>query len=60
MPYSNRFTWTKYGHFILYSGIIPICNTVAGVDDEGLTNKNIEAVDHNDSLTVNHNFISLD
>ena len=54
MPFNNRFTWTKYGHFILYSGIIPIRNTVAGVDDEGLTNKNIEAVDHNVSLIVNH------
>ena len=24
MPYSDRFTWAKYGHFILYSGLIPI------------------------------------
>ena len=23
MPYSDRFTWAKYGHHILYSGIIP-------------------------------------
>ena len=46
MPYSDRFTWAKYGHFILYSGIIPTNNTVAGVDDKALTNKNISAVDH--------------
>ena len=46
MPYSNRYTWAKYGHFILYSGIIPTNNTVAGVDDKALTNKNISAVDH--------------
>ncbi len=37
MPYSDKFTWAKYGHFILYSGIIPIDNTVSGVHDKGLT-----------------------
>jgi hypothetical protein len=32
MPYSDRFTWAKYGHHILYSGIIPPNNSMAGVD----------------------------
>ena len=41
MPYRDRFIWAKYGHFILYFGIIPINNTVAGVHDKCLTNKNI-------------------
>ena len=59
MPYSDRFTWAKYGHVILYSGIIPIDNTVAGFDDEALTNKNIAAVDHNYSLTVNHHIVNV-
>ncbi len=27
MPYSDRFTWAKYGHFILYSGLIPVQRT---------------------------------
>jgi hypothetical protein len=37
MPYSDRFTWAKYGHFILYSGLIPNKNTtVAGVHKESL------------------------
>ncbi len=24
MSYSDRFTWAKYGHFILFSGLIPV------------------------------------
>ncbi len=55
MSYRDRFTWAKYGHFILYSGITPINNTVAGVQhDEGLTNKNFAVGDYDKSLTVNH------
>jgi hypothetical protein len=55
MPYSNRYTWAKYGHFILHAGIIPIDNTAAGSDDKSLPNQNKkEWADHNDSLTVNH------
>ncbi len=55
MPYDDRYTWAKYGHFILHSGIIPTNNTAAGSDDESLTNQNKQAAaDHNDSLTVNH------
>ncbi len=54
MPHSERFTWAKYSRFILYSGIIPINNTVAGVHDKGLTNKNFVVGDHDKSLTVNH------
>jgi hypothetical protein len=56
MPYGDRYTWAKYVHFILCSGIIPTDNTAAGSDDESLTNQNKQAVaDHNNSLTVNHN-----
>jgi len=40
MPYSDRFRWAKYGHFILYSGLIP-------------KNKSSLRV-HNKSLTVTH------
>jgi hypothetical protein len=55
MPYSHRYTWAKYGHFILHSGISPTDNTAAGSDDESLTNQNKQAAaDHNNSLTVNH------
>jgi len=28
MSYSDRFTWAKYGHFILFSGLIPVNNTI--------------------------------
>ena len=51
MPYSNRFTWAKYGHSKLYSGIIPINNTVAGVHDKSLTDKNFVVGVHNNLLT---------
>ncbi len=55
MPYGNRYTWAKYGHFILHSGIIPTEDTAAGSDDKSLTNQNKQAAaDHNDSLIVNH------
>ena len=54
MPYSDRFTWARYGHFILYSGIILINNTVAGVHGKSLTNKNFVVGVHNKSLTVTH------
>ena len=38
MPYSDRFTWAKYGHHILYFGIISTNNSVAGVDKASHTN----------------------
>jgi len=38
MPYSDRFTSAKYGHHILYSGIIPTNNSVAEVDKANQTN----------------------
>jgi hypothetical protein len=45
MPYSDRFTWAKYGHFILYSGLIPVHDkeshdksVAVGVNDESVTN----------------------
>ncbi len=47
MPYSDRFTWAKYGHFILYSGLIP-------VNDKSLMNQNFAAGNHGVSLTENH------
>jgi hypothetical protein len=40
MPYGNRYTWAKYGHFILHSGSIPTNNTAAGSDDKSPTNQN--------------------
>jgi hypothetical protein len=55
MPYGDRYTWAKYGHFILHSNIIPTDNTAAGSDDKSLTNQNKQSMaDNNDSLTVNH------
>jgi len=38
MPYSDRFTWAKFDHHKLYSGIIPTNNSVAGVDKASHTN----------------------
>jgi hypothetical protein len=38
MPYSDKFTWAKYGHIILYFGIIPTNNSVAGVNKASHTN----------------------
>jgi hypothetical protein len=55
MPYGDRYTWAKYGHFILHNGIIPTNNTAVGSDDESPTNPNKQSMaDHNTSLTVNH------
>jgi hypothetical protein len=55
MPYGDRYTWAKYGHFILHNGIIPTNNTAAGSDDESLTDPNKQSmVDNKNSLTVNH------
>ena len=47
MRYSDRFTWAKYGHFILYSGLIP-------VHDKSLMNQNFAVGFHEVSLTENH------
>ena len=47
MPYNDRFTWAKYGHFILYSSLIP-------VHDKSLMNQNFAAGNHDVSLTENH------
>ncbi len=55
MPYGNRYTWAKYGHFILNNGIIPANNTAAGSDDKSPKNSNKQSMaDHINSLTVNH------
>ncbi len=42
MSYSDRFTWAKYGHFILFSGLIPV------------NNKSFALGVHNESVTANH------
>ncbi len=55
MPYSDRYTWAKYGHFILHNKIISADNTAAGSDDESPTDPNKQSMaDNNNSLTVNH------
>ncbi len=56
MPYGNRYTWAKYGHFILHNGIIPVDNSAAGSDDESPENPNKHSTmaDNMNSLTVNH------
>jgi hypothetical protein len=55
MPYGDRYTWAKYGHFILHSSIIPTDNIAAGSDDESPTNQNKQSMsDNNNSLSVNH------
>jgi len=54
MHYSDRFTWAKYGHHILYSGIIPTNNSVAGVDKASHTNSNPLVGIHDLNLTVTH------
>jgi hypothetical protein len=48
MSYSDRFTWAKYGHLILYSGLIPANNKsfAVGVHDESVT------VNHRDCLIL--------
>ena len=50
MPYGNRYTWGKYGHDILNTGIIP-----SESDDESpeTTNKHYIS-DNMNRLTVNH------
>ena len=55
MPYGDRYTWAKYGHFILHNGIIPSDNSTAGSDDESPENPNKHSMaDNENSLTVNH------
>jgi len=54
MPYSDRFTWAKYGHHILYSGIIPTNNSVAEVDIASHTNSFALVATHNINLTATH------
>jgi len=54
MPYSDRFTWAKYGHIILYSGIIPTNNSVAGVDKASHTNSYPLLGIHDVNLTATH------
>ncbi len=55
MPYGDRYTWAKYGHFILHNRIIPSDNSAAGSGDESpeTPNKHFMA-DNMNSLTVNH------
>jgi hypothetical protein len=50
MPYGDMYTWAKYGHHILHTGIIP-----SESDDESpeTTNKHSMA-DYMNSQTVNH------
>ncbi len=64
MPYGNRYTWAKYGHFILHNKIIPADNTAAGSDDRSPTYPNKQSMaDNNNNLTVNHRdcyIVSLD
>jgi hypothetical protein len=55
MPYGDRYTWAKYGHFILHNGIIPAENSAAGSDDKSPENPNKQSMaDNMNSLTVNH------
>ena len=55
MPYGDRYTWAKYGHFILHNGIIPSDNSAAGSDDESPETPNKHSMaDNMNSLTVNH------
>ncbi len=55
MSYGNRYTWAKYGHFILRNGIIPANNSAAGSDDESPENPNKHSMaDNMNSLTVNY------
>ena len=54
MPYSDRFTWAKYGHHILYSGIIPTNNSVAEVDKANQTNSYPLVATHDINLTATH------
>jgi hypothetical protein len=42
MPYSDRYTWVKYGHFILHPGTIPNNNTAGGSDNKSLTKKTLQ------------------
>jgi hypothetical protein len=46
MPYSGRFTWAKYGHFILYSGPIPLhdSSVAVGVHDESVTGNHLDCL----------------
>ncbi len=56
MPYGDRYTWAKYGHFIIHNGIIPADNSSVGSDDESPENpdKHSMADNMNSRLTVNH------
>ena len=55
MPYDDRYTWAKYGHFILHNRIIPADNSAAGSDDKSPENPNKHSMaDNMNSLTVNH------
>ena len=54
MPYSDRFTWAKYGHHILYSGIIPTNDSVAEVDIANQTNGYPLVATHDINLTATH------
>jgi len=54
MPYSDSFTWAKYGHHIPYSGIIPTNNSVAEVDKANQTNSYSLVATHDINLTATH------
>jgi hypothetical protein len=49
-PYGDRYTWAKYGHYILHTGIIP-----SESDDESPETTNKHSMpDNMNRLTVNH------
>jgi hypothetical protein len=54
MPSSDRFTWAKYGHHILYSGITPTNNSVAEVNEASHTNSYPLVATHDINLAATH------